>query len=118
MSLTHRIFGELLTDQADSALVGALVAGPIANKDKIGRKYSISIWCAVLAIGNIFQVASQFPYWEVMLVGRIVAGFGVGGLSVVTPAYTSESAPAHIRGTTVSCYNLFVTLGQVIGKHQ
>ncbi|USW58232.1 Putative major facilitator, sugar transporter, major facilitator superfamily [Septoria linicola] len=84
--------------------------------DKIGRKYSICIWSAVLSIGNAFQVGSQYPYWEVMLIGRIVAGLGVGGLLVVTPAFTCESAPAHIRAATVSCYNLFVTFGQVVAN--
>jgi SP family sugar:H+ symporter-like MFS transporter len=42
-------------------LFGALIAGPLANKDKIGRKYSICIWSAVLGVGNIFQVASAYP---------------------------------------------------------
>jgi len=40
-----------------------------------------------------------------------VAGLGVGGLSVLTPMYQSETAPRYVRGALVSCYQLFITMG-------
>lgn len=33
-----------------------------------------------------------------MYVGRLVAGFGVGAASMLTPLYVSECAPRAIRG--------------------
>lgn len=35
---------------------------------------------------------------------------------MLTPTFTSESAPAHVRGSIVSAYNLFVNFGQVIAN--
>ncbi len=63
-------------------LVGALIAAPIA--DKIGRRLSVSLWCAVISIGFVIQIASIDAY-EQMIVGRLVAGFGVGALSLLVP---------------------------------
>lgn len=95
-------------------LIGALVAGPLANNRRIGRKYSICIWCVVFCIGNIFQIAAQYPVWYVMMIGRIISGFAIGGLSVMVPTYQGESAPTHLRGAIVSCYQLFITIGILI----
>lgn len=55
-------------------------------------------------------MASSDKWYQVAL-GRWVAGLGVGGLSVLTPMYQSETAPRHIRGAMVGCYQLFITLG-------
>lgn len=65
-------------------LVGALIAGPVANNRKLGRKYSVCLWCTIFIIGNCFQIAAQYPYWYVMMIGRIISGFAIGGLSVVS----------------------------------
>lgn len=95
-------------------LVGALIAGPIANNRRLGRKYSICLWCIIFCLGNVFQIAAQYPYWWIMMMGRIISGFSIGGLSVMVPAYQGESAPAHIRGAIVCCYQLFITIGILI----
>ncbi|EAS29564.3 sugar porter (SP) family MFS transporter [Coccidioides immitis RS] len=90
-------------------LMGALIAGPIA--DRLGRKWSISSWCIVLAVGIIVQVASEAPDWWQVVIGRWIAGLGVGALSLLVPLYQGESAPKHIRGAMISTYQLFITLG-------
>jgi SP family sugar:H+ symporter-like MFS transporter len=89
-------------------LVGALVAAPIA--DKIGRRISVSLWCAVASIGFVIQIAASSSY-EQIIVGRLVAGFGVGALSLLVPMYQAETAPPWIRGALVCTYQLFITLG-------
>ncbi|KAK9779625.1 putative Major facilitator superfamily (MFS) profile domain-containing protein [Seiridium cardinale] len=89
-------------------LIGALVAAPIA--DRIGRRISICLWCIVVSVGFIIQVASMTA-WEQIMVGRLVAGFGVGALSLLVPMYQSETAPPWIRGALVCTYQLFITLG-------
>ena len=89
-------------------LIGAIIAAPIA--DKFGRRVSIVVWNIVFIIGVIVQIATM-THWYQIVVGRWVAGLGVGGLSVLTPMYQSETAPRQIRGALVSCYQLFITLG-------
>jgi sugar porter (SP) family MFS transporter len=90
-------------------MIGALVGAPVA--DKLGRKWSITLWCMVLNIGLIVQIAAPDGHWYQMVVGRWVTGLGVGGCSLLVPMYQGESAPRHIRGAMISCYQLFVTLG-------
>ncbi|KAF2479884.1 general substrate transporter [Neohortaea acidophila] len=89
-------------------LVGSVAAGPIA--DAFGRKKSIITWCVVFIIGVIIQIATMTS-WIQIAVGRLVAGFGVGGLSVLTPMYQSETAPRQVRGAMISAYQLFITFG-------
>lgn len=52
--------------------------------------------------------------WYQVALGRWVAGLGVGALSVMTPMYMSETGPRQIRGSMVSCYQLFITLGILV----
>lgn len=89
-------------------LFGALTGGPLA--DLIGRRISITFWCIVFCVGNIVQIAATDKWYEVMM-GRFVAGWGVGGLSLLVPMYQAETGPRHIRGALISCYQLFITLG-------
>lgn len=45
------------------------------------------------------------------MMGRWVAGLGVGALSLLVPMYQAETAPRHIRGALISTYQLFITFG-------
>ncbi|KAI1177989.1 general substrate transporter [Nemania sp. FL0916] len=89
-------------------LIGALVSAPIA--DKIGRRLSITLWSIVTSVGFIIQISSGTAY-EQVVVGRLIAGFGVGALSLLVPMYQAETAPPWIRGALVCAYQLFITLG-------
>merc|ERR1712000_293648 len=71
---------------------------------------SISFWSLVVAVGFIIQIAASTAWYQVMI-GRLVAGFGVGALSLLVPMYQAETAPPWIRGALVCTYQLFITLG-------
>jgi MFS family permease len=47
-----------------------------------------------------------------LYVGRLVAGFGVGAASMLTPLYVSENAPRAIRGGLTGLYQLFIATGK------
>jgi SP family sugar:H+ symporter-like MFS transporter len=79
--------------------MGALTAGPVA--DRIGRKLSISLWGFVLHIGIIVQISAMQPKWWQVVIGRWIAGLGVGAFSLLVPLYMGESAPRQIRGALV-----------------
>ncbi|EDN10605.1 hypothetical protein HCAG_07066 [Histoplasma mississippiense (nom. inval.)] len=81
-------------------LIGALVAAPFA--DRFGRKWTMSGFCVIIIVGVIVQMTSEYPKWYQVVLGRWVAGLGVGALSVLVPLYQSESAPRHIRGAMIS----------------
>jgi len=76
-------------------LIGALVAAPIA--DKIGRRLSVSFWATVFAVGLIVQISASKHWYQVMM-GRWVAGLGVGALSLLVPMYQGRSILEAIVG--------------------
>ena len=80
--------------------MGCLVAGPLANK--FGRKPSVPFWCSIFVIGVVVQMAVGDGMWVGIVMGRWVAGLGVGGLSVLVPLYMAESSPVKVRGAVVS----------------
>jgi MFS family permease len=73
--------------------LGAIVAGDLA--DMMG--------CGIFAVGVILQIASSGQL-AVMVLGRLVAGLGVGFESAVIILYMSEVSPKKIRGAVVSAY--------------
>lgn len=89
------------------AMVGALINGPVA--DRLSRRWSISLAAVVFTVGSILQAAAvSIP---MLFVGRAVAGFAVGMLSMVVPLYLSELAPPNLRGALVSLQQLGITIG-------
>jgi MFS transporter, SP family, sugar:H+ symporter len=81
---------EPLTDEAQlsiGTLIGALIAAPIA--DKIGRRLSVSLWSVVVSIGFVIQISADRAWYQVMI-GRFVAGLGVGALSLLVPMYQGK----------------------------
>jgi len=89
------------------AMVGALVAGVLA--DRLGRRRAV-LWAAALfVVGAAIEAAA--PDVPVLVLGRLVVGFGVGVASVAAPLYAAEMAPARLRGRFVSMYQLAITIG-------
>lgn len=76
------------------AFISSLSVGRIG--DMIGRRKTILYGSCVFFIGGMLQtIANGMP---MMLLGRIIAGFGVGALSTIVPVYQSEISPPHNRG--------------------
>ena len=89
------------------ALLGALIAGPFA--DRTGRRSSI-------LIGNVaFLLAAALMFTAVtpsqLTVGRLVAGLAVGFSTSLCTVYIGECAPAATRGALTSYAPLGVTVG-------
>jgi SP family sugar:H+ symporter-like MFS transporter len=94
-------------------LVGALFGSYTA--DWWGRRKSLSFGVGIFIIGNIIQITSMFS-WVHLMVGRIVAGLGVGILSVGVPMFQSECCPREIRGPVVASYQLMITIGILVSN--
>lgn len=80
------------------ALIGALIAAPIT--DRFGRKHCISLWALVFAVGQVIEISTQRAWYQ-LVIGRVVEGLGIGGLSILTPLYMGEVAPKQIRGVMI-----------------
>ena len=89
------------------SIAGVLVAGMLS--DFLGRKKTMLISAVLFSISAIgCAFSSDFTQ---LVIYRIVGGFGIGIVSIVSPVYISEVAPAEVRGTMVSLYQLFITIG-------
>ncbi|KAB8256358.1 hypothetical protein BDV32DRAFT_141215 [Aspergillus pseudonomiae] len=76
------------------AFISSLLVGRIG--DLIGRRRTILYGSIVFFIGGALQTFANGL--AMMMVGRIVAGLGVGALSTIVPVYQSEISPPHNRG--------------------
>ncbi len=89
------------------ALVGAPGAGALA--DRFGRRLTN------MAAGVLFIVGSLLGAFadgvQTLVIGRLVVGLAIGVTSVAAPMYIAEMAPARIRGTLVSLFQLAITVG-------
>jgi hypothetical protein len=47
--------------------------------------------------------------------GRVIAGMGVGGASMISPIYISEVSPPAIRGRLVGFYEFSWQIGGLVG---
>jgi len=92
---------------------GALVAGDVA--DMIGRRPTIIMGCVVFAVGCILEIAPR-DVLGLFVVGRLVAGAGVGFISAIIILYMSEIAPKKVRGALVSGYQFCITLGILLAN--
>lgn len=89
------------------ALVGALVSGGLA--DRLGRRATILLASVLFTAGAMIEAFAPGSY--VLVLGRLVVGFGVGVASVAAPLYAAEMAPTRLRGRFVSLYQLAITIG-------
>ncbi|KAL9039654.1 MAG: hypothetical protein Q9180_002397 [Flavoplaca navasiana] len=94
-------------------LIGALSGAYTA--DWWGRRKSLTFGVGMFIIGNIIQITAMNS-WVHMMMGRFVAGLGVGNLSVGVPMYQSECCPREIRGAVVASYQLLITIGILISN--
>jgi sugar porter (SP) family MFS transporter len=91
---------------------GAVFAGDLA--DWFGRRFTVILGCFVYGVGCILQTASSSL--ALLVVGRLVAGFGVGFVSAIIILYMSEIAPKAVRGAIVSGYQFAITIGIMLAS--
>ncbi len=89
------------------AMGGALVAGALA--DRLGRRVTILLASGLFTVGALVEAFAPGSF--VLVLGRLVVGFGVGVASVAAPLYAAEMAPTRLRGRFVSLYQLAITMG-------
>lgn len=103
---------ELLTTMVViGQIAGALGAGVLANA--IGRKRSVVLILVAYAMFALLGALSvSLP---MLLVARLLLGLTIGVTVVVVPVYVAESAPAAVRGSLLTAYQLAIVSALIIG---
>ncbi|KAI0738375.1 general substrate transporter [Daedaleopsis nitida] len=95
------------------ALVGALVSAPVSSA--YGRKYTLFGFTVFFCIGAILQtVAGGSRSISYIYAGRVLAGFGIGAISAVAPAFVAECCPKNSRGRITGLFQIMVAVGVMI----
>ena len=111
----HFALGDLGLGVAFSSLLfgcalGAAFAGRLS--DRYGRRY-VLLWIAMLFA--LTSVATAFAWdFTSFLVARFVGGLAVGAVSLVSPMYVAEVAPAPVRGRLGALYQMSIVTGILV----
>ncbi|XP_017216746.1 plastidic glucose transporter 4 [Daucus carota subsp. sativus] len=89
------------------ATVGSFTGRALA--DKFGRRKTFQIDAIPLAAGAFLCATAHNV--QTIIIGRLLAGIGIGISSTIVPLYISEISPAEIRGTLGLINQLFICVG-------
>ncbi|KAL6650828.1 hypothetical protein ACP70R_009753 [Stipagrostis hirtigluma subsp. patula] len=89
--------------------LSSLVASCVTRK--VGRQSIMLIGGVLFLVGSITNAAAMNIV--MLIIGRMLLGFGLGFTLQAAPVYLSETAPARWRGAFTSSYNAFVVIGML-----
>jgi MFS transporter, putative metabolite:H+ symporter len=90
--------------------LGSIIWGTVA--DKAGRKRVFSLTVLVYAFFTVIGALS--PNYTVLVISRLLAGFGLGGCVPVDYALVSEFLPYRNRGRALTALQLFWPVGATL----
>ncbi|KAM3320727.1 putative polyol transporter 4 [Capsicum chacoense] len=93
------------------SLLGSLAGG--RTSDAIGRKWTMGLAAVVFQTGA--AVMTIAPSFEILMVGRILCGVGIGFGVMIAPVYIAEISPTIARGSLTSFPEIFINLGILLG---
>lgn len=88
-------------------VVGSFLVGRIA--DRYGRKRLLLADAVLFAVTS--TATAWAPHFTEFVIARFLGGLAVGGVSLLSPMYVAEIAPASIRGRLGSLYQLSIIFG-------
>ncbi|KAH9838332.1 general substrate transporter [Rhodofomes roseus] len=104
--------GAVVSTFTGGCFFGCMIAG--WTSDKFGRKRSIQLGALIDLWGCAMQAGAN--NLACMLIGRIVAGFAIGILSMSVPLYNTEIAPPKIRGFIVGLAQQMIGIGFIVAN--
>ncbi|KAI3896910.1 hypothetical protein MKX03_002581 [Papaver bracteatum] len=103
--------GLVVSGSLYGALIGSVLVYPIA--DFLGRRRELIIAAMLYALGGI--TTGFAPDLNVLILGRLLYGLGIGLAMHGAPLYIAETCPSQIRGTLISMKELMIVLGILLG---
>ncbi|KAJ9698489.1 hypothetical protein PVL29_007526 [Vitis rotundifolia] len=103
--------GLVVSGSLYGALLGSILVYSIA--DFLGRRRELITAAILYALGGL--ITASAPELDVLLVGRLLYGLGIGLAMHGAPLYIAETCPSQIRGTLISLKELLIVLGILLG---
>ncbi|KAI3992247.1 hypothetical protein MKX01_029968 [Papaver californicum] len=103
--------GLVVSGSLYGALIGSVLVYPIA--DFLGRRRELIIAAMLYALGGL--TTGLAPDLNVLILGRLLYGLGIGLAMHGAPLYIAETCPSQIRGTLISMKELMIVLGILLG---
>ncbi|CAG8176562.1 unnamed protein product [Penicillium salamii] len=107
---TSAIVGAINSTFSGGAVIGSLQGG--LTMDRFGRKATIQLGAFICLIGAILQAAAQ--NLAMILVGRVLAGWAIGLMSMSVPVYQAECAHPRSRGMIVGLAQQMIGMGFIV----
>ncbi|KAJ5590601.1 hypothetical protein N7450_004573 [Penicillium hetheringtonii] len=107
---TSAIVGAINSTFSGGAVIGSLQGG--LTMDRFGRKITIQVGAFICLVGAILQASAQ--NLSMILVGRILAGWAVGLMSMSVPVYQAELAHPRSRGLIVGLAQQMIGIGFIV----
>lgn len=93
------------------SLFGSLAGG--RTSDAIGRKWTMALAAVIFQMGAVIMTLA--PSFEILMIGRLLAGIGIGFGVMIAPVYIAEISPTIARGALTSFPEVFINLGILLG---
>jgi MFS family permease len=90
-----------------AAMVSSLVASRVTRT--VGRSTVMLIGGVLFLAGSAINAGAVNV--AMLIIGRMLLGFGVGFTTQAAPLYLAETSPARWRGAFTTAYNIFQVLG-------
>nr|WP_158498597.1 sugar porter family MFS transporter [Martelella endophytica] len=92
------------------AVAGTILA--MVTTDRYGRKPMLILGAMIFLVGSLISALAFNQY--VLTLARLIIGVGIGASAMTAPMFLAEVAPARIRGTIVSAFQLMITIGILV----
>ncbi len=90
-----------------SATIAMLMSGPLS--DYFGRRRILMYAAVLYAVSAILSALA--PSFIMLVIARMIGGFGVGASLIIAPMYIAEISPPAMRGKMVSFNQLNIVIG-------
>jgi MFS family permease len=102
--------------------LGNLMVGPISRY--LGRRHCLIAACSgcILALGLQFSTNIGAVYFARLLIGYslftilLMSGISIAFLGSFSQIYVIESMPPQIRGSLISAYSVFISIGGIVAR--
>lgn len=111
LGLDVKSFGPVFSAAQFGFMIGAFVAGPLA--DRFGRKSILVL--SVVMFGLFSLLTPLAGTYEHLVALRFLTGLGLGGASATFVSISTEYAPLRVRATIVALMWTMIPAGNVVG---